>query len=143
ANNLADVASASTARVNLGITSLSMTLAGHVVSLGGSQSFAAADLSNGTTGTGGVVLATSPTLTTPNLGVPSALDLANATDLSASALPASGVTAGTYGDATHVPAVTLDTKGRVTGVSLVGITSTGGGTPGGTSGQLQVNSAGS
>jgi hypothetical protein len=48
---------------------------------------AAADLSDGTTGTGAIVLATSPVLTTPNLGTPSALTLTNATGL-----PAAGIT---------------------------------------------------
>ena len=42
---------------------------------------AASDLSNGTTGTGAVVLATSPTLVTPALGVPSSVTLTNATGL--------------------------------------------------------------
>jgi hypothetical protein len=42
---------------------------------------AAADLSNGVTGTGSVVLATSPTLVTPALGTPSAATLTNATGL--------------------------------------------------------------
>jgi hypothetical protein len=41
----------------------------------------AANLSNGTTGTGAVVLATSPTLVTPALGTPSAAVLTNATGL--------------------------------------------------------------
>lgn len=40
------------------------------------------------TGTGNLVLATSPTLTTPNLGTPSAITLTNATGLPAGALPA-------------------------------------------------------
>jgi hypothetical protein len=40
------------------------------------------------TGSGNVVLATSPTLTTPNLGTPSALVLTNATGLPCAALPA-------------------------------------------------------
>ncbi len=40
------------------------------------------------TGTGNLVLATSPTLTAPNLGTPSAINLANATGLPAAALPA-------------------------------------------------------
>jgi hypothetical protein len=39
----------------------------------------AANLSNGTTGSGAAVLATSPALVTPNLGTPSAINLANAT----------------------------------------------------------------
>lgn len=33
-------------------------------------------------------------------------------------LPTSGVTAGTYGDATHVPALVIDAKGRITGASV-------------------------
>lgn len=33
-----------------------------------------------------------------------------------------GVTAGTYGDATNVPQITVDTQGRVTAVSNVAIT---------------------
>lgn len=39
----------------------------------------------------------------------------------------SGVTATTYGDATNVPQLTVDAKGRVTAVSNVAITSSGGG----------------
>lgn len=42
---------------------------------------AASDLSNGVTGSGAVVLAVSPALTTPNLGTPSAVDLTNATNV--------------------------------------------------------------
>src|SRR5207247_10131869 len=38
---------------------------------------AASDLSNGTTGTGAVALATSPAFTTPDLGTPSAATLTN------------------------------------------------------------------
>jgi fibronectin-binding autotransporter adhesin len=43
-------------------------------------------------------------------------------------LAATGVTAGTYGDGTHVPSFTVDTKGRITGVSLTPITIGGTGT---------------
>jgi len=46
-------------------------------------------------------------------------------------LGTSGVTAGTYGDATHVPQVTLDAKGRATGVSSIAISGTA---PGGSAG---------
>ena len=46
-------------------------------------------------------------------------------------LVASGVTAGTYGDATHVSQVTFDSKGRATAASNILITGT---TPGGTAG---------
>jgi hypothetical protein len=40
------------------------------------------------------------------------------------ALAATGVTPGTYGDATHVPAVTVDAKGRITAASSVPVTAT-------------------
>jgi hypothetical protein len=42
-------------------------------------------------------------------------------------LATSGVAAGTYGSASAIPVVTVDTKGRVTGVSTVTPTSSGGG----------------
>ena len=42
-----------------------ITIAGHVVPLGGSQNLAASDLTNGTTGSGDIVLETSPTLNSP------------------------------------------------------------------------------
>jgi hypothetical protein len=58
------------------------------------------------TGTGSSVFATSPTLVTPNLGTPSAINLSNATSLADAALAATG-TAGTY------TKVTTDAKGRV------------------------------
>ena len=52
---------------NSALANSSMTLAGHSVSLGGSQAFAAADLTDGNTGTGSIVHATSPTITTPSI----------------------------------------------------------------------------
>lgn len=42
-------------------------------------------------------------------------------------LAASGASAATYGDATHVPQVTVDVKGRITAVSNVAISGGGGG----------------
>jgi hypothetical protein len=48
-------------------------------------------------------------------------------------------TAGTYGDASHVPVLTTDAQGRVTGVVATAIA---GALPGGSSGQLQWNNAG-
>jgi hypothetical protein len=50
---------------NSALANSSITIAGHSVSLGGSQTLAAADLTNGTTGSGSVVLATSPTIPSP------------------------------------------------------------------------------
>ena len=45
--------------------------------------------------------------------------------LVAADLPASGVTAGTYGDSTHVAQVTVDAQGIVTGASDVALTAAG------------------
>jgi hypothetical protein len=42
-------------------------------------------------------------------------------------LAASGVSAGTYGDATNVPQITVDAKGRVTAVTQVAVSGGGGG----------------
>ena len=66
---------------NSALTNNSIIIAGHSVSLGGTQTLAAADLTDTTTGTGAIVLATSPTLVTPSLGTPSAAVLTNATGL--------------------------------------------------------------
>lgn len=66
---------------------------------------AASNLSNGTTGSGNVVLATSPALVTPNLGTPSAAVLTNASGTAASL---------TAGNATAIGGIT------VTGTPAVG-----------------------
>ena len=49
--------------------------------LGGALTYGGVTLSNAVTGTGNMVLSTSPVLTTPNLGTPSAVTLTNATGL--------------------------------------------------------------
>lgn len=53
---------------NAALANSSVMIAGYSVSLGGSQTLAASDLTNGTTGSGSVVLATSPTIATAVLG---------------------------------------------------------------------------
>jgi hypothetical protein len=55
-------------------------------------------------------------------------------------LPTSGVTAGTYGDATHVGQVTVAASGLVTAASSVAITGGGGGGGGGEIGYDQITS---
>ena len=57
----------------------------------GSAGAATAPTLTGSTGSGNVVLATSPTLVTPALGTPSAINLTNATSLPYVALPAGSV----------------------------------------------------
>lgn len=54
---------------NAQLGNASLTVAGHTIALGSAATLAASDLTNGTTGTGSVVLSNSPTLTTPNIGV--------------------------------------------------------------------------
>ena len=72
ANNLSDVANVTTAVANLGLT-----IGTNVQAYNASTT----TLGNTTTGTGNIVRATSPTLTTPNLGTPSTLVLTSATGL--------------------------------------------------------------
>ena len=69
-STLATSGAYSTTFTTTGTTTLTLPTSGTVTALG-----------NTTTGSGSIVLATSPTLTTPNLGVPSALTLTNATGL--------------------------------------------------------------
>lgn len=78
----------------------SITIAGHSVALGGSQNLAASDLTNGTTGTGDVVLANSPGLTTPNIGAASAASITTTAMVVGSptgGMPGSGINLGGSG----------------------------------------------
>lgn len=91
------------------------------------------------TGTGNNVLATSPTLTTPNLGTPSALNLANATG--------STIAGGGTGSSTAATALSSllgnPTSGTYsascTGTSCTPVAASSGGTPAGNQGQIQIN----
>ena len=88
------------------------------------------------TGSGALVFATSPTLTTPDLGTPSAIVLTSATGLPLTtgivglgtgqttllnSAANSGVTAATYGGSTAIPVITVDTFGRLTSASNVSV----------------------
>lgn len=75
-------------------------------------------------GTNDAQTLTNKTLVAPALGIPSALDLANATNLQAAAIPNTAVTAGNYGDATHVGSFTVGADGRLTAANAVTITGT-------------------
>lgn len=72
---------------------LKQTSAGGNITVG---QLAASDISNGTTGSGAVVLATSPTLTTPALGTPSAINLANASNLPVGSISGLGTGVATW-----------------------------------------------
>ncbi len=100
------------------------------------------------TGSGALVFATSPTLVTPALGTPSALVLANATGLPVTAIN-SGTSASSTtfhrGDNTWAAPFTLTTTGSSgvatfsSGTLNIPQYSGGGGSPGGSSGQVQIN----
>ena len=53
-----------------------------------------------------------------------------------------GASAATYGDASNVAQIVVDANGRITGISEVTISGGGGGTPGGSDGQIQYNNGG-
>ena len=87
----ANVAGAVTLQSTLGVTGVATLTAQPILSSLTASSAVATDASKGlvsvtNTGTGNNVLATSPTLTTPALGTPSALVLTNATGLPAAQL---------------------------------------------------------
>jgi hypothetical protein len=90
------------------------------------------------TGSGAAVFATSPALITPNLGVPSAADLTNATNIPAGQLTGTisvnRFNSGTNADATHFL--------RGDGIWAVPAGG-GGGSPAGVNGDIQTNSSGS
>jgi hypothetical protein len=83
-STLATSGAYSTTFTTTGTTTLTLPTSGTVTALG-----------NSTTGSGSIVLATSPTLTTPNLGTPSTLTLTNATGLPVGGISATGTPSST------------------------------------------------
>lgn len=92
---------------NASLTNSAVTIAGHSVSLGGSTAIAAADLSNGVTGSGAVVLASGGTLTNPIVGTQSAGD--NSTKAASTAYIDTLIVKGTW-----TPALVGSTSGSAT-----------------------------
>ncbi|MGE3280244.1 MAG: hypothetical protein AB7H90_11470 [Alphaproteobacteria bacterium] len=88
------------------------------------------------TGTGAAVFANSPTLMTPNLGTPSAINLTNATSIPAGQLTGT-VSVNRFNSGTNASTSTF-LRGDGTWVAPPG----GGGTPAGSDGELQYNNAG-
>jgi len=71
--------------------------------------------------------------------------IVTATSFSGSAVGLTSITgasAATYGDASNVAQIVVDANGRITGISEVTISGGGGGTPGGSDGQIQYNNGG-
>lgn len=54
------------------------------------------------------------------------IDFSYSSQILSGSLTTTGVTAGTYGDGTHVAQITVDSKGRITGITNVSITGGGG-----------------
>jgi hypothetical protein len=129
-NHLSHVTDGSLA--NSGLTNSSIILNGHAVSLGGSLTLAPGDLALtsghlyvGNASNVAADVAMSGDATMSNTG---ALTLAN-----------TAVTPATYGDATHVPQLVVDSKGRLTGVTNVLITQPTGANPTGTGSDTATN----
>jgi len=133
---------AATVTTNANLTG-AVTSVGNATSLG---SFSSSDLASALTdetGSGANVFATSPTLVTPILGTPTSATLTNATGLPLSTGVTGQLPVANGGTGTATPSIVAGTNVTVTGTwPNQTIAASGGGSPGGSTTEVQYNNAG-
>lgn len=105
--------------ISIGNTSTGAITLTRATTLSAALTYGGVTLSNSVTGTGSMVLSTSPALTTPNLGTPSAVTLTNATGLPISGITGLGTNVAT-GLATATGAANGFARVIATGTSALG-----------------------
>ncbi len=126
-SNLASNAAITNAQLANSTTTLgstTMTLGGTITSVTGLSALSATNLTGALTGNASTAtaLATGRTISTTGDITYSSGSFDGSGDVTGVAtLAASGVSSGTYGSSTAIPVITVDTKGRITSASTVGI----------------------